>query len=237
MRVRHVALAGLAALLLSACGGGASTSASSSTSSSPAGNGESSKTGQQVAADAADALQKAGAVHLAGSGTSDGQPLSVDVRLQDADVAGTMTMDGATLEVISTGGKFYVRAPGAFWKAQGVPAEAIPMVDGKWVIMPSDAAQSFQQFTLKGISEELRKPTDGTIEDKVHTDTLNGQRVVVVTQSDGSTLDVAATGSPYPLQSVDKGKDAGTLTLSDFGKRTTITAPTGALDLSQLAGG
>jgi hypothetical protein len=50
-------------------------------------------------------------------------------------------------------------------------------------------------------------------------------------------MDVAATGKPYPVYSVNKGKDAGTVTLSDFGKRTPIAAPSGALDLSTLAGG
>ncbi|MGZ4486104.1 MAG: hypothetical protein ACXVW8_17420 [Nocardioidaceae bacterium] len=227
-------MGGLTTLLLAACGGGTSAT---STSTTPAGNGESSKTGQQVANDAADALEKAGAAHLTGTGTSDGKPMTVDLHLQDADAAGTMTMDGGTLEITTTGGKFYVRASAPFWTAQGVPAQAVPALAGKWVIVPSDAAKDFGQFTLKGMADELRKPTDATIEPKVHTDTLNGQKVVVVTQSDGSTLDVAATGTPYPLQSVDKGATAGTMTVGEFGKRTTITAPTGALDLSQLAGG
>lgn len=236
MRVRSLAVAALAAALLSACGGGAGATASK-TSSSPAGNGESSKTGQQVANDAADALEKAGAAHMVGSGTSDGQAMSLDLHLQDTDVSGSITMDGGTLQLLSTGGKYYAKAPGAFWQAQGVPAQAVPMVDGKWVILPADAAQQFQDFTLKGMADQLRKPTDATIDPKVKTDTLDGRPVVVVSQSDGSTLDVAATGTPYPLKSVDKGSNAGSVTVSDFGKRTTITAPTGALDLSQMTGG
>ncbi len=232
MRVRHLAVAGLTTLALTACGGTAATSGSA-----PTGNGEGAKTGQQVANDAADALEKAGAVHLRGSGTNDGKPMSVDMHLQDADATGTITMDGGTLELTNTGGKIYVRASAPFWTAQGVPAQAVPMLAGKWVIVPSAAGKEFGQLTIKGMADELRKPTDGAIDPKVHTGTLNGQKVVVVTQSDGSTLDVAATGSPYPLETVDKGANAGTMTASDFGKRTTITAPTGALDLSQLSGG
>ena len=92
-------------------------------------------------------------------------------------------------------------------------------------------------FSMKSLTDELRHPTDGKVEDAVHTGTLHGKKVVVVTQTDGSTLDVAATGTPYPLRTVDKGSNAGTFEVSDFGKKVTITAPSGALDLSQLAGG
>lgn len=236
LRIRPLAVAGLTALLLSGCGGGTSAT-NGSAASSPAGNGESGKTGQQVADDAADALEKAGAVHLTGSGTTEGKTMTVDLHMQDADAVGTITMDGGTLDVTNTGGTFYIRASAPFWTAQGVPAQAVPALAGKWVIVPSSATKDFAQFTVKGMADQLRKPTDATIEPKVHTDTLNGQKVVVVSQSDGSTLDVAATGTPYPLQTVDKGATTGTMTASDFGKRTTITAPSGAVDLSQLAGG
>ena len=224
MRHRFVAVVGLAAVLLTACGGSGD-------------NGESAKKGPQVAADAANALEKAGAAHLSGTGTQDGKPMQLDVTVVGADATGTVTMDGAKLDLINTGGKLYVRASGDFWTQNGVPAAAVSLLDGKWVILPAGSAGELSQFSVQGLADELRHPSDGTIKDAVHTDTVDGQKVVVVTESNGSTLDVAATGTPYPLKIVDKGSEASTITASDFGKKTKITAPSDALDLSQLAGG
>jgi hypothetical protein len=224
MRNRFVAVVGLAAVLLTACGGSG-------------GNGESAKKGPQVAADAANALEKAGAAHLSGTGTQDGKPMQLDVTVVGADATGTVTMDGAKLDLINVGGKLYIRASSDFWAQNGIPAAAVSLLDGKWVILPADSAGELSQFSLKGLADELRHPSDGTIKDAVHTDTVDGKKVVVVTESNGSTLDVAATGEPYPLKIVDKGSEASTITASDFGKKTKIAAPSGALDLSQLAGG
>lgn len=223
MRTRPLAVLGLAAVLLTACGG-------------PDGNGESAKKGPQVAADAADALDKAGSVHLTGVGTMDGKPMTVDLHLQGQDATGTIGEGSDELKILATGGKLYMQASSGFWSQSGVPATAVGLLADKWVLVPQDQAGSLVPFTMKGLSDELRHPTDAKIKDDVHTSTLDGKKVVVVTQTNGSTLDVAATGTPYPLRSDDKGKEAATVTVSDFGKKVTITAPTDALDLSQLGG-
>jgi hypothetical protein len=225
MRVRTLVVAGLAAALLTACGGGSS------------GNGEAAKKGPQVAADAANALEQAGAAHLKGNVTEQGQSGDVDLQLQGTDVSGTITLGGQKVQLISTGGKIYAKAPAAFWSSFGAPESIAGQLDGQWVIVPGEAASSFDTFTLKGLADSLRKPSDGSIKDAVTTTSLDKQLVVVVSQTDGSTLDVAATGTPYPLKATDKGGDSpGTLTFSDFGKKTTITAPANALDLSTLGG-
>jgi hypothetical protein len=58
---------------------------------------------------------------------------------------------------------------------------------------------------------------------------------VVVTGSGGSTIDVAATGQPYPLHVVEMGADGADITLDGFGVRQPIAAPPGALDLAALS--
>jgi hypothetical protein len=223
MRTRHLAAVGLAAVLLTACGGSD-------------GNGESAKKGPQVAADAANALEKSGAVHLTGTGATNGTAIKIDLRLQGNDATGTLTEGSDKIKLIGSGGKLYVQASTGFWTQAGVPESAAGGLAGKWVIVPSSAAGQVLPFTLSSLADQLKHPTGATIKDAVHTGTLKGQKVVVETQTDGSTLDVAATGTPYPLQTVDKGSDAGTISASDFGKKTTITAPSGAIDLTQLGG-
>jgi hypothetical protein len=224
MRTRPLVALGLAAVLLAACGSDD--------------NGESAKKGPQVADDAASALEKAGAVRLTGTETTGGKETTLDLRLQGQDATGTIGVSGEQLKIIETGGKVYIQASSGFWTQNGIPQTAVSMLAGKWVIVPASAASQFQTFSIKGLADALRHPSSGgTIKDQVTTGTLSGQKTVVVTQSDGSTLDVAATGTPYPLRTVDKGSNKGTITASDFGKKTTITAPSGALDLSQVASG
>jgi hypothetical protein len=225
MRTRHLAVAGLAAVLLTACGGGSG------------GNGEAAKKGPQVAKDAAAALDKAGSVHLAGDISSAEQQEKLALDLQGADASGTVSMGGQDLKIISAGGSVYVQAPAAFWTSQGLPAQAGNTLGGRWVAVPQQAASSLNTFTLKSLTDELRNPTDGKIKDPVTTATHSGKKVVVVSQSGGSTVDVAAEGTAYPLQFQNKGTSGGTLTLTDFGKKFDIKAPTGALDLSSLIGG
>jgi hypothetical protein len=247
MRVRQLArtltLAGLTTLLLAACGSTAGTStdavagrASSSAPATPAGNGEAAKTGSQVAADAADALASASAVHMVGNGISDGQPLSMDLHLQGSDVSGTVTMGGQPLGLLSAGGKTYMQATAAFWKTQQVPASIATKLDGRWVLVPAEAGNPFEEFSLPKLADQLRTPDSSTWQPAVAKGSYQGKDVVVITESDGSTTQVAATGKPYPLQAEDKGSQPGTLTFSDYGITVPITAPPSPLDLSTLGG-
>jgi hypothetical protein len=239
MRIKILAVAGLAAVLLTACGGGdgdsGSTSAagSSSAGSSAAAkdNGLAGKTGPEVSKAAADALDAAGSVHVKGDLTESGTQGSIDMQLQGDDSAGTISMQGQTVQLISTGGKVYAQAPAGFWAANGVPAEAVGQLDGKWVVLPDSVGGELDTLSLKALTEELRNPGDSTIEDAVTTGEVGGQAVVVVTQENGSTLSVAATGDAYPVQIADKGAAPSTLTLSDFGTKQTIAAPPSPLDL------
>jgi hypothetical protein len=113
---------------------------------------------------------------------------------------------------------------------------AAKKLDGQWVLLPADAGSSFGDFSLTKLADDLRKPQSATWTPQVQKSTYEGKDVVVITQTDGSTTTVAATGTPYPLRSEDKGTDAGTVTLSDFGTMVTITAPPSPIDLSKLGG-
>lgn len=225
MRIRHVAVAALAALTLAACGG-------------TDGNGAAAKKGPQVAADAADALQQAGSARLHGTVSTDEQQQSVDLFVQGDDATGSVTVGGQKIQLIATGGKVYLQAPAEVWSSQGVPEAIAAGLGGKWVAVPASEGSGFDSFSISSLTDELRHPDQGaTIKDDVRTDTRDGQKVVLVSASDGSTLAVAATGKPYPLQIEKKGgTDPGTLTLSEFGTKKAISAPPSPLDLSQLGG-
>jgi hypothetical protein len=223
MRIRQLTSAttvAAAALLLTACGG------------SPLDG----KTGPQVADAAADALEKAGAVRVAGDIEQSGAKGSVDLHLQGNDVTGTITMSGAELQLLIVDGTVYVQGTPDFWTSSGLPEEAAAMFDGRWVVVPDEGASQFEEFSLAGIVDSLRNP-ESNVKKKVTSDEVDGKDVVVVEQENGSTLSVADDEPAYPLSLTRDGDSAGTLIFSRFGDKEDITAPDDAMDLSELAGG
>jgi hypothetical protein len=220
MRIRQLTAAGTVAaatLLLSACGG------------SPLDG----KSGQEVADQAADALEKAGAVHVKGTVSQDGEDGKVDLQLQGDDASGTLTFSGVDVELVSVGGTAYLQAPADFWASFGLPAEAASQLEGQWVIVPDEAASSFEDFSLNGFIDELRNPSSDVKKD-VKEDELDGDPVVIVEQEDGSTLTVANDDNAYPLVIEDKGDAPSKVNLSGFGEKKDISAPDNPLDLNDL---
>ena len=223
MRTRPTAVAATVAtaLLLTGCG------------SSPLEG----KTGPQVADAAADALEAAGAFHVAGTITSDGQSGDVDLQVQEEGMSGTLTLGGYDLQILGVDGHVYLQGPSEFWGAFGIPESAQGALDGRCVIVPDEAASGFQDFSLAGFTEEIRNPSDGEIKDAVTSDERDGQDVVVAEQDNGSTITVLDDDPSYPVELTSKGDSTGTVTFSRFGEKDDIVAPADALDLADLAGG
>jgi hypothetical protein len=96
---------------------------------------------------------------------------------------------------------------------------------------PASATAELNQITFADLVAVLSHPTDVTYDDEVGTGTLNGQPVWLVTDSEGSTTQIAAQGTPYPLQVAISGTDRGKVTLSEFGAVPPITAPADFVDL------
>jgi hypothetical protein len=219
MRIPRLAAVVAATLLLAACGG------------SPLEG----KTGSEVVTSAADALEEAGSVHLAGVIEQDGQEGEVDLHLQGEDVVGTISMDGAEMELLGVDGTLYLKGSPAFWASSGMPEEMSAVFEGQWVVLPGEAAGEFEDFTMAGFIEQLRDP-DSPVEDDVRTDEVDGTDVVIVEREDGSTLTVADDEPAYPLEMTNGDAD-GELTFSRFSEEEEITAPADAMDLTELMGG
>ncbi|MQA33557.1 hypothetical protein [Modestobacter roseus] len=243
MQIRRLATAGatagLAAVLLAGCGGDEETTGEASSSSAAESGSESGatdQTGPEVASAAADALEEAGSVHVTGGTGAGAEAETVDLVMQGEDVSGTVTTGGLTLSLLRTGGVVYLQAPGDFWTASGVPAEVAGQLDGAWVVVPEEGTAGFEELTLATLVDQLRNP-DTEIEDEVTTDELDGEEVLIVTQTDGSTLAVAAEGEPYPLQLENTDDGNQTLTLTEHGEQFDIVAPEAPIDLNTLQPG
>jgi hypothetical protein len=227
---------GLAAVLLTGCGSGAATDGGASSPTTAA--GASGRTGPEVAADAAAALEQAGAVRVTGSVGAGDEAQTVDLLLQGEDATGTVSTGGRTVQLLTVAGTSYVQASADFWSGSGAPAETAALLDGAWVVVPGEEAGSLGELSLAGLVQELRSPRDGAVADEVGTGRVDGQDALVVTQADGSTLYVADGDPAYPLRiegtGGHTGEDTGALELGEFGRTREITAPEQPLDLSGL---
>jgi hypothetical protein len=193
------------------------------------------KDGPAVADAAADALEKAGAVHMSGNFEEDGGEGEVDLHLQGEDAIGSITMNGVELELLSADGAVYLKGAADFWTSFGMPAEGAAMFEDRWVIVPEQGAGQFQQFSLAGIVDLFRNP-ESEIDGDVSPEEADGKDVVVVTQEDGSKLTVANEDPTYPL-SIASEEDGGKLEFSRFGEKEEIVAPDDAIDLTEMMGG
>lgn len=209
-----------AALLLSACGG------------SPLEG----KNGPEVAELAADALEEAGSARLTGTMTQDGEETSIDMQLQGDDAAGTITVQGTDIELISVGGDVYLKATEELLSSFGVEPGSAADFEGRWIMVPGEDSADFEDFTLDQILEQLRDPEGGEIKDETSEDEVDGESVIVVEQEDGSTLSVKDDDPPYPLELTGAGDDEGTITFSDHGEDFDIAAPDDVVSPEELEG-
>ena len=169
----------------------------------------------------------------------------------------TLTVGGATFDVISVPGRAYLRGDSAFWRlhtGSGATARArARRLAGHWLEVPATGRHAVTKSlgTLSpGTLARCLTEDHGTLTIAGHA-TIAGTRAVVVRDvgdapgSTPSTIAVAATGAPYPLRYVATGRTrpggrvdvcndgkgdgaTGTITLSHFGGVPAIHAPSGA---------
>lgn len=199
---------------LSACGG----------SDGPKDNGEKAKTAEQVGADAAAALERAGSAHL----TFKEGPNHADLRVQKPDDAtGSFSIEGGTAELRSVGNRLFFKADAAFYKAQGGGASA--QAANTWLKLPGQLKddEDFKTFSFSGLLAELRKPEDTTYKSTVEPVQLDGKTPALkLTTNDGSEIYVSSVGEPLPLRVLEKDEDGiGTIDFSEIGAPVKVEAP------------
>jgi hypothetical protein len=219
----------LTAVLLAGCG-------SSDKSAKP--NGEASKPAAQVLADANKAATNASSAHVSGSIRSDGTPITLDLTTARGKGAkGSMATSGLKFDLIRIGDTLYIRGSDEFLKRFAGPAAQL--LHDKWLKASATKGRlkSLAPLTslgalFAGISSQHGKlVNDGKKKYK-------GADVVVIRDtSDDSKLYVAATGKPYPVAlSGGKQDQSGTITFDDWNKSVSLSAPSGAIDISQFGG-
>jgi hypothetical protein len=228
MRPSALALV-LGVLLLAGCGGHSKSATS---------NGEASKSADRVLADAKAAADGASSTRVSGNIVSGGTPITLDLSMTNSKAKGSMSTSGFEFDLIRIGDTAYIKGSDDFYK-HFAGAGIAQLLHGKWLKASIVSGRFASLAPLTSISLLFDKvasnhgklANDGT-------KTFKGQKVVEIRDmSDNSKLYVAATGKPYPVAIVGGKKgQSGTITFDDWNKSLSVSAPKGAIDISQLGG-
>src|SRR5436190_9073734 len=234
MLPRLTPLAGAAAALglLSGLVGGCGGSSSS-------GNGVASKSPTEIVAASRAAAETASSVHLSGSIVSGGSPLILNLDLAAGRGGrGQLSENGASFELVQTGGTVYIKGSPAFYRRIGGPAAA-QLLQGRWLKAPTTSSD----FASVSSLTDLRKLIDSTLTSsgrlrREAPKTVNRQAAVGVTDvTRGGTLYVATKGKPYPVAIAKSGGGGGKVNFERWNEPVTITPPSDAIDISRLRSG
>jgi hypothetical protein len=177
-------------------------------------------------------------VHVSGSGIENGEPISLDLSLVAGKGGrGTVSENGAAFNLVVIGKTLYFEGSAAFWKKAGGGSSAAALFAGKWLKAPTTGQfASVVAFTsIKSLFAQLLAPK-GSLSKGAPTTVLGQQVVPVTDQNDGGTLYVATSGPPYPVEVVGPAKKHDVVVIDNIGKPVSLTAPAGAIDISQLTG-
>jgi len=183
------------------------------------------------------AVNAASSVHLDGVLHDGGRTVALDIGLvRSGGFAGTIAGNDVPLTLIDAGGKVYVKATPAFLRELRVSSAVCSLMCGKYVELTSAQTSALAgDFTMRTLLGSLTGALPRLAD--AGTTTVNGQHARVLRASDGSTLDVAATGSPYPLRVIGKAH-RGRLDFSQWNSVPRPVAPPASqvINVSQLGG-
>jgi hypothetical protein len=189
-------------------------------------NGLERKTAAEVQRAAAATLKNAKSVHVTMAGPN--QPLRFDLRIQGNASTGTIGMGSATYQATSIGADTWIKGDPRALRALGIPAASVQRVGGHWFKTPWRQASGLAGFSLSSLAGGVGK-NDTPLKPKVTTATLDGRKVLVLSQRSGAKLYVAATGPAFPLRTDEK---AGRVVFSEYGVDFHITAPADVVELN-----
>jgi hypothetical protein len=219
-RFRYTSLAAIAATVAigaAACGSSTSSIASD--------------TPSQVLAATVAATKAATSYEVSASGSFASGITSFDLKVVGTSISGSYVLNGATIDLMDIAGDFYIKAPAAFYVGEGATAAESTFLAAGWVeITPSSSyASDFSSLSMfTDIASQLENV--GTVTSG-GTGTVNGQSVVILKDTSGDTLDVASSGTAYPVQVTETGTSAGTYNLSNWDSVAKFTPPPNPLTL------
>jgi hypothetical protein len=207
-------------------------------SSSPSGNGVAAKSPNDILTSATTAIQGAKSVHVTGALSDGGQSIKLDLHILSGQGAkGSMAQNGLSFQLIASGKYVYINGSPAFWKKFG-GAAAATLFQGKWLKAPANSSNFASLTSLTNLHSLAQALLTGHGSlSKGSTTTVNGQKVIAVTDSSKSSkLYVATTGKPYPIEIAKTGSGAQHVDFDNYDAPVSLTPPAKSIDISQLQG-
>jgi hypothetical protein len=201
------------------------------------GNGVESKSPAEILAATKAAADGASSVHIAGSLSSNGSPITLDMYLVSGTGGrGQLSENGLSFELIVVDDSIYIKGSPAFYSHFGGSAAA-QLFHGKWLKAPANSGELASLASLTDLSKLIDQAlTNTSTLAKGATTTVAGQPAVELTDpaKDGSIY-VATTGKPFPVQLVKRGAESGKVTFSGWNQPVSLAPPPNAIDLGALA--
>jgi hypothetical protein len=221
-----IALVFASAVLLAACGGGGAS-----------GNGLTADSPARIVAAAQAAADAAVSVHVSGSIVSETEPISINMELVARQGGqGRVVLEGIGFRLVGVDGAVYVSGGTAFYR-RFAGAAAARVMRGKWLKgAQSGAFRSLASLTRLGSLLDGALSDHGALSRGAGEKRVEGRQAVAVSDTArGGTLYVASTGTPYPLEIVERG--GGRLVFDRWNQAVTLSVPTDAINIHQLQSG
>jgi hypothetical protein len=174
-------------------------------------------------------------VHVNGHLSNSGIPVTIKLDVsRNGGLSGTVSENGAPLQVVSTDGKVYFKATQAFLNQVKAPSGVCSLVCGKWILLPSqEARQLTSGLSMNSLTTEAKQAPSLT---KAGTVTVQGQSAYVLKDAKGNMLYVGSSPAHYPLQASTSGSPRQVITYSKWNSAPRPTAPPSGqvVNLSQL---
>jgi hypothetical protein len=219
--------AAIAAGLLGGCG------------SSSHASGIATKSPTEIVAATKAAADGAATVHIAGTVSSGGKPLSIDMELVNGKGGrGRITIEGTSVNLIRVAGAVYIDGSPAFYRRIAGPTAA-QLLQGKWLKAPEKDGNFASLTSLTDLAKliDTTLASHGTLV-RDGTSTIAGQKVVAVRDAtQGGTLYVATTGSPFPIEVAKDGGSGGRIVFDRWNQPVSLVAPANAININQLQRG
>jgi hypothetical protein len=214
----------LLAIGLAGCGGSSS------------GNGVASKSASEIFAASQAAAASASSVHVAGALSSNGTPLTLNLDLSSGHGGrGRVSQGSLAFELLVVDDTVYIKGSPSFYSHFGGSAAA-QLFQGKWLQAPASGSELASLASLTDFGKLINQSLDkhGALI-KGPVTTVDGQSVIELRDAtNNGSLYVATSGHPYPVQVVKRGSEPGRITFSRWNEPVSLSAPSSAIDLSQL---
>ncbi len=195
-------------------------------------NNEDRKPASQIFKDAVSASSEASSVHVSGSESSSSGLTSLDLVVSPDVVGGTISEDGANIDVVVANGDVYLKADADFWQQVTSNPSSIQSLSGTWIEAPTSDSDFAGVASLTDIWKQFRP--QGTLT-KWPVTTESGMAVIPLWDSRSDTIVyVADSGPPYIVSvSRDASSLHGYLNFDNYGQAAIPSVPTDAVDVSQ----